>query len=78
VYGATHFFAVEVKKSDRVRGDDVRGLLVFRKDYPECRPILLHRGPGWLEIDAIPCWPVEDFRSGLRPGYGGVPGIGAG
>ena len=49
-----------------------------RKDYPECRPILLHRGPGRLEIDAIPCWPVEDFLSGLRPGDGGVPGIGAG
>ena len=78
VYGPTHFFAIEVKNSDRVRRDDLRGLLAFRKDYPECRPILLHRGPGRLEIDGIPCWPVEDFLSGLRPGDGGVPGIGAG
>ena len=78
VYGSTHFFAVEVKNSDRVRRDDLRGLLAFRKDYPECRPILLHRGPGRLEIDAIPCWPVEDFLGGLRPGDGGVPGIGVG
>ena len=75
VYGNTDFFAVEVKNSDRVRADDLRGLRAFLGEYPECRPMLLYRGTAKLEIDGIPCWPVDDFLARLRPGMDAVPRI---
>ena len=73
VYGDTDFFAVEVKNTDRVRAEDLRGLRAFVDEYPACRPLLLYRGADRLEIGGIPCWPVEDFLSGLRPGTDAVP-----
>jgi predicted AAA+ superfamily ATPase len=73
VYGDTDFFALEVKQSDRVRPDDVRGLRTFVTEYPECRPMLLYRGRERLEVHGIPCWPVEDFLTRLRPGHDAVP-----
>lgn len=67
VYGPTQFAAIEVKNSDRVRPADLRGLKAFRKDYPESKPLLLYRGKDNLEIDGIPCWPVERFLTALKP-----------
>ncbi|MBL0169458.1 MAG: ATP-binding protein [Gemmatimonadaceae bacterium] len=69
VYGSTDFFAIEVKNSDRVRPDDLKGLRAFAGEYPECRPLLLYRGVDRLEIGGIPCWPVEQFLARLRPGH---------
>lgn len=73
VYGNTDFFALEVKNSDRVRPDDLRGLRAFMGEYPECRPMLLYRGTEKLEIGGIPCWPVAEFLATLRPGMDAVP-----
>ena len=73
VYGNTDFFALEVKNTDRVRPDDLRGLRAFMGEYPECRPMLLYRGTAKLEIGGIPCWPVDDFLANLRPGVDAVP-----
>lgn len=73
VYGSTDFFAIEVKNSDRVRPEDLRGLRAFMGEYPECRPMLLYRGTARLEIGGIPCWPVDEFLSRLRPGVDAVP-----
>ena len=67
VYGTQQFSAIEVKNSDRVRPADLRGLKAFREDYPECQPLLLYRGADKLDVDGIPCWPVEHFLRGLRP-----------
>ena len=73
VYGNTDFFALEVKNTDRVRPDDLRGLRAFMDEYPECRPMLLYRGTAKLEIGGIPCWPVGEFLANLRPGVDAVP-----
>ena len=67
VYGSTHFAAIEVKNSDRVRPADLRELKSFRHDYPECKPMLLYRGADKLEVDGIRCWPVERFLRALIP-----------
>lgn len=67
VYGTQQFAAIDVKNSDRVRPADLRGLKAFRQDYPECKPLLLYRGADKLEVDGIPCWPVERFLRELRP-----------
>ena len=69
VYGTQQFAAIEVKNSDRVRPADLRGLKAFREDYPECKVLLLNRGADKLEVDGIPCWPVERFLRQLRPSF---------
>jgi predicted AAA+ superfamily ATPase len=67
VYGPRGFWAIEVKNAATVRTADLRGLRAFRDEYPECRPLLLHRGSDRLAIAGIPCLPVEGFLRGLRP-----------
>ena len=67
VYGAGGFWALEVKNSQRVRPEDLRGLRAFATDYPGCTPIFLYRGTEQLDIDGIRCIPVASFLAGLRP-----------
>ncbi len=67
VYGGDGFWALEVKNSNRVRPQDLRGLRAFRADYPECTPVLLYRGDQKLLIDGISCLPGHDFLRQLRP-----------
>lgn len=73
VYGDNAFFAVEVKNSDRVRPEDLRGLRAFRDEYPECEPLLVYRGTERLDVGGIPCWPVQEFLSQLHPGAPPLP-----
>ena len=68
LYGQDGFYAIEVKNSRVVRSDDLRALLTFRSDYPECEPVLLYRGEDRLVVGGVRCIPVEDFLRGLRPG----------
>jgi predicted AAA+ superfamily ATPase len=75
VYGRGGFWAFEVKSAGRVRPEDVRGLKAFVADYPEARPLLLHRGADRLEVSGIPCVPVEEFLERLRPGADPVAGL---
>src|SRR5512133_771958 len=65
LYGNTHFFAIEVKNSVRVRPEDLRGLKAFMKDYPEAKPVLLYRGTEKIVIDTILCIPVTEFLLSL-------------
>lgn len=68
VYGPEGFWAVEVKNSDRVRPEDLRGLRTFSDDYPECRPVLLYRGAERLRKGDVFCYPVNEFLRALTPG----------
>jgi predicted AAA+ superfamily ATPase len=68
VYGPDGFWAVEVKNTATVRREDVRTLRSLRDDYPECEPLLLHRGQERLVVNGIRCLPVTEFLVGLRPG----------
>ncbi len=72
VYGNDVFRAIEVKNSQRIGTEDVRGLRAFREDYPEAEPFLLYRGVDRLVIDGVPCVPCEEFLAHLdprRPGF---------
>jgi hypothetical protein len=60
-------WAIEVKNSQRVHRPDLRHLKSFLSDYPECRPLTLHRGADRLRIDGIPCVPCEAFLRSLHP-----------
>lgn len=67
VYGADAFTALEVKNAARVHTKDVRGLRAFRQDYPESSVALLHRGPHRLEVEGVPCLPLDPFLRALHP-----------
>lgn len=67
LYGDTQFCAIEVKNSNRVRRQDVRGLKAFREDYPESRVALIYRGRDTLVIDGVLCLPCDAFLRQLTP-----------
>jgi predicted AAA+ superfamily ATPase len=65
VYGNNCFYAIEVKNSNRVRPEDLRGLKAFMQDYPEATPILVYRGNERIEVDGILCVEVTEFLLGI-------------
>jgi predicted AAA+ superfamily ATPase len=67
VYGDSHFFALEVKNTERIRPVDLQGLKSFAKDYPESKQILLYRGAERLLRDGVLCMPCEEFLRNLKP-----------
>ncbi len=67
VYGEDGFWAIEVKNSSKVRDEDLRPLRTFRKDFPECRPLLLYRGFERLLRHGILCLSCEEFLHQLCP-----------
>jgi predicted AAA+ superfamily ATPase len=68
IYGEIGFYAVEVKKSNTVNPHDLRGLMEFKKDYPESVALLLYGGNERRMINGILCMPLTEFLLGLRPG----------
>ena len=57
LHGKSGLVAVEVKRSARIRQDDLKGLARFRHDYPQARTLLLHPGSRrWHEsgVDIVP------------------------
>ena len=61
VYGPRGFWAIEVKSSERISFEDVKGLRAFKKDYPESQPFLLYRGDRLFYENGILCVPCEEF-----------------
>jgi predicted AAA+ superfamily ATPase len=68
VYGKKVFYAIEVKRSAFINPKDLRGLIEFKKDYPNCTPLLLYGGEETARINDILCMPIAKFLVGLRPG----------
>jgi uncharacterized protein len=67
VYGASAFYAIEVKNSGKISRSDLRSLKEFRQDYPEAACILIYRGKERLLIDKILCVPAADFLLSIHP-----------
>lgn len=67
VYGPRGFWAIEVKNSQRVSFSDTKGLIAFKRDYPESTPFLLYRGDQLLYENGILCVPCEQFLCNLKP-----------
>jgi predicted AAA+ superfamily ATPase len=68
VYGADHFYAIEVKNTDTVRSNDLKGLKAFLSDYPQAKGYLIYRGKEKIMINNILCLPAGDFYQNLIPG----------
>lgn len=67
LYGESVFHAIEVKRTNRVRPEDVRGLKAFLEDYPEATAILLYAGTKKLKEGPITCLPCAQFLMDLSP-----------
>lgn len=67
VYGKDVFWAIEVKRADKIHNKDLRSLRAFREDYPEASVRLLYLGKERLEIGGVLCIPCEEFLRELRP-----------
>jgi predicted AAA+ superfamily ATPase len=67
VYGRAGFWAIEVKNSDRIRLEDLRGLEAFQADYPQAETLLLYRGHRRERRGRTWILPVEAFLRNLRP-----------
>ena len=70
VYGSDGLWAIEVKNTQKIRPDDLRGLRSFREEHPRAKVFLLYRGKDRLVTDRILCAPCRDFLTGLRPDQG--------
>ena len=69
VYGESGLYAVEVKRSSRIRPEDLAALRAFGEDYPQSRRYLLHGGKDRLKRDDVLCVPCEEFLLALRPDH---------
>lgn len=67
VSGHDCFYAIEVKNGSVVHPSDLRGLELFKEDYPEATPILVYRGKHRIKEKGILCCPVEEFLSQINP-----------
>lgn len=67
VYGPDVFWAIEVKNTNRVRAEGLKGLKAFKDEYPECKTYFLYRGKERLLKDGILCIPCQEFIQELNP-----------
>ena len=67
VYGTAGFWAIEVKNTDRIRPEDLRGLTAFGEDYPQAELVLLYRGARRERRGRIWILPLDRFLETLHP-----------
>ncbi|MFH1713195.1 MAG: DUF4143 domain-containing protein [Candidatus Jacksonbacteria bacterium] len=68
IYGAENFMAIEIKNSNKIRVEDLRGLRLFKNEYPKSQTLLLYRGNERLKKGDIWCVPCAEFLANLKPG----------
>ncbi len=67
IYGPKGFWAIDVKRGKDVSLQDLKGLQIFREEYPESTPLFLYLGKEHRRIDGIDCVPIEEFLLSLHP-----------
>ncbi len=67
IHGPNTFLAIEVKNSEQIHSNDLRGLEEFQKDYPEATPLLLYRGSHAIVKNKIKCLPIDQFLLSIHP-----------
>jgi predicted AAA+ superfamily ATPase len=61
LYGPTGFFAIEIKRADRIRPGALDGLQAFLSDYPEARAIAVYTGSRRYHENGIEIVPIESW-----------------
>jgi hypothetical protein len=64
-HGAKSHSLVAVRTRSAI--DNLRGLLEFKKDYPEAELRLIYRRFERLEIGGVVCIPCEQYLLGVVP-----------
>lgn len=67
IFGSLGFWAIEVKNTEKLRVEDLAGLIAFQEDYPEAKTILLYRGNERILKNNVLCLPCESFLKDLQP-----------
>jgi len=65
LYGERGLVAIEVKMTQQVRSDELRGLRRFRDDYPQATAFLVYNGSRRRHDAGIEIVPAEDALRGL-------------
>ncbi len=65
LYGERGLIAIEVKRANRLRGRDLKGLRAFMTDYPMARGIVLYGGDTVGSEDGIEVIPLTSWLSSL-------------
>ena len=65
LYGKKGLLAFEVKRGDRIRGEELTGLRLFAKDYPKARLFLAYGGDRKQYLEGIEVWPMRELLAGL-------------
>lgn len=61
LYGKRGLLALEVKRGRKIHAEDIKGLKVFRGDYPMSKTCLLYGGDQKMYRDGIIIYPLQDF-----------------
>jgi predicted AAA+ superfamily ATPase len=61
LYGERGLKAIDVKRSDRVREEDLSGLKAFLEDYPAAQGYFVYGGTQKLFRDRLTILPLEEF-----------------
>lgn len=67
IYGPRGFWAIEVKRSDRLAPDDIKGLTAFQEEYPEAKCLIINRSKRRENYRGFPVIPIDEFLLQLSP-----------
>jgi uncharacterized protein len=65
LYGPKGIIGIEIKRTDRIDSNDLRGLRLFGEDYPEARRFIFYGGKKREYIDNIQIIPMNEALLGL-------------
>ena len=65
LYGRQGLHALEVKRSGKIKRDDLSGLLAFKRDYPMAKCTLIYGGKQTYVEHGIDIVPLTDFLTNL-------------
>jgi predicted AAA+ superfamily ATPase len=65
VYGSKGFFAFEIKRSRMAARSDAKGLLSFKKDFPEASLYLIYGGEQKYYFNGVKVMPITEALFGL-------------
>lgn len=65
MYGPNGLIAIEVKRSNRLRGGELNGLKLFKQDYPVAKTYFIWGSDDEREVDGIKIIPLEKFLNNL-------------
>ncbi len=66
--GTIGFYAIAIKQTNAIRAQDLKGLEIFKKDYPDSLALLLYGGTKQIKINNVLCVSIHDFLLNLKPG----------